>query len=745
MAYRAPPPSTFHQQYQQPQRQGSIRKMPSAKEIASSGSFVSPLTRLEAEGRSARSRANSTSTSSANANASASTSFPVTQPLPQPSSQPLQQSAPAPPVPTLEFGNMFRNSRYSVDSLSSIGSRDSFASYGTISGTDQETEEGYESPSTPKASTSRQGQQSYFEAQQRSRTPSPSKRPQRDEGLQMKDFGRTRIPASNSSTTLNGSANANGGALTPKRSFSVTSRSGRIPSDPSKPLPPNPAATLPSSHGAFNLEAVPMPRNGSRSRSGSDAYAKEVSEIHRPEETEMTADWASMHGEQGSDWGDDESQFEWVDTEGAPEATNGIEGKGSPSKRLSRFKAAVTAVGVSTEGRQKLKKPLVIHRRAPPPPPNTAPAAPIPEPISPNKRLPHLPATISHPTMMMPIPRPAHTEIPKRAGTIRTASSNSSRALVRTQNSEKDYRSDDLVPPQAPFSSGGSGGKRPSPLMVPMKVDDGPSSPMDAADSQSRHSHMSFQSVAYSFYDLDGDHSPATTPKPNEAGDLVFPHGKYVKVSASTLERDRQRRERTISESTTSSAGDAGKTPEQFVHAGIEARGKGDLAKSAWYFMRAAEGRSATGRMYWGLALRHGWGVARDDRRAFIELRQACEETLAEGGLDFHKSPGHVKLTQQQKKSMQKELSLGMFEVGNCFLDGIGVKKSPDVALAYLRFAAGMGDIASQEQLGFLLSKGSNGVKKDMKEAARWYRMAIANGSSNTFGLAWIWKDKYMT
>lgn len=32
----------------------------------------------------------------------------------------------------------------------------------------------------------------------------------------------------------------------------------------------------------------------------------------------------------------------------------------------------------------------------------------------------------------------------------------------------------------------------------------------------------------------------------------------------------------------------------------------------------------------------------------------------------------------------------------------------------------------SHAELGFVLSKGSNGVKKDMKEAAKWYRMAVS-------------------
>jgi TPR repeat protein len=33
---------------------------------------------------------------------------------------------------------------------------------------------------------------------------------------------------------------------------------------------------------------------------------------------------------------------------------------------------------------------------------------------------------------------------------------------------------------------------------------------------------------------------------------------------------------------------------------------------------------------------------------------------------------------------------------------------------------------ADGAELGFLLSKGSSGIKKDMKEAARWYRMAVS-------------------
>ncbi|WVF66187.1 hypothetical protein IAT40_000927 [Kwoniella sp. CBS 6097] len=761
-----PPPSTYPtQQYHQQQhqqdssqlqlqlsqqslnRQGGagagagVRRMPSARDVVSSGSYVSPLARLEAEGKSARSRANS-----ASAAAGPSTYMDDTyQPPPS-----LPQQAPAPaPVPALELNNLFRaSSRYSVDSLSSQFSTDSYNSFDTVSQAGAEVNDDEEDePSTPKASTHNQAK-SYFETKNAYGAHAQTGSPESKEGDRDRAWSEgSRLPSSNSNGTINATSGSHG-ALTPKRSFSVTSR--RPPPDSKPPLPTSQfylqqqqqqQQQQQRQQPSFQLGAIP---NRNRGRSASDAHAREVSAVHHPEPTEIADDLASMHGEQGSDWGDDESQFEWLDTEGAPEAVNGTEGqKGglSPSKRLSKLKAVMSG-GHQGEEKRKLRKPLIIHRRAPPPPAHTAAALPQSELTSPARRHDMLPQPSSFTTM----PQPRPTGLPQRAGTLRGQSPADRRPPMVNRMTDEPRQSspqhDVFAPPQAPFAHAG-GRSAPAPLMVPLKGEsDSASSPMARPDT--RNSHISFQSVAYSFYDLDGDHASPTTPKAE--GDLAFPHGKYVKVSASTLDRERELRERTSSDSSRGSGFvDGGRTPSDFVHAGIEARGKGDLAKSAWYFMKAAEGGSATGRMYWGLALRHGWGVAKDERRAFVELRQACEESLAEGGMDFHRSPGANKLTSQQKKNITKELSVGMFEVGNCFLEGVGVKKAPDVALAYLRFAANMGDVASQEQLGFVLSKGANGVKKDMKEAAKWYRMAISQGSSNTFGLAWVWKDKYMS
>lgn len=85
--------------------------------------------------------------------------------------------------------------------------------------------------------------------------------------------------------------------------------------------------------------------------------------------------------------------------------------------------------------------------------------------------------------------------------------------------------------------------------------------------------------------------------------------------------------------------------------------------------------------------------------------------------MDIQQSKGTVKLSLAQKKEMtvryshvglgstdeQRDLSLGLFEIANCFLEGSGTKKSPEVALNYLKLAANMGDLASQERMSSFL------------------------------------------
>jgi len=138
------------------------------------------------------------------------------------------------------------------------------------------------------------------------------------------------------------------------------------------------------------------------------------------------------------------------------------------------------------------------------------------------------------------------------------------------------------------------------------------------------------------------------------------------------------------------------------------------------------------GMLMWGLTLRHGWGVVKDEKRGFVWIRKAAEvavsdlETAVDGA-----SAG----------APQSELVLAIYEVGQCFSNGWGVGQDKKMAVSYFQVAARLGDSDAQQELGFCYANGK-GCKKDKKEAAKWYRAAAEQGAS-TVGLAWIFKDKY--
>lgn len=350
------------------------------------------------------------------------------------------------------------------------------------------------------------------------------------------------------------SANAAPSApLTPKRGFAVTSRPQ--PSPGRQHIPYKTAST----------SAVHLTENNV--------------EAQQPEQAIVSDDLESLHGEQGSDWGEDEANFEWVDNDHGPVAANGDGKHISPSKRLGKTLKSAVSIG-GGEGK-RLRKNLVFPRRAaPPPPPDTAPS-PAPPSFSP--RITDAPLSPRPGDVVFPTPGMSH-----RPGLSQRWTDGSAAPTDLFNGPAK---------PTRPL---------PSPLMMPMRAEDGPSSRVMAATG-TRNSHMSMQSAAYSFYDID---SPgATTPRsstptsrtPTVPQDHIFPNGRYAKVSVSRLEKEREARERGASDPPRRDNPDLDFTsPEVLVAKGIEARGLGDLAKSAWFFMKAAEKGSSTGRMYWG-------------------------------------------------------------------------------------------------------------------------------------------------
>lgn len=360
--------------------------------------------------------------------------------------------------------------------------------------------------------------------------------------------------------------------MTPKRSFVVASRAAPAPTSPTNQYSPV----------RLHQQAQPLifelPKPQSRSRTLSNAEKPQHTPVPL---SSLDAELASIHGEQGSEWGEDEANFEWIDTGvDAPEALNGMTENAtgvhlSPTKGLGKFKAVVP--GFNHEGR-KLRKQLVFARRAPPPPaldalgagPSSAPPARVPPP---NILVPSQSNNL-HPPAFRPLP-------------TRHSSDPISEASFHHPQPRRPV-------PLRPAS----------PTMIPLKTSS--SQNLTVKKDLSRNSQLSF---AYSFYDLDPS-NPSTPRATTPSGEMMFPKGQYVKVSASSLgtEADREKSMSVPMSATTIVSRDGAETPrlswertaEDFVTAGIEARGKGDLPKSAYNFKQAAERGSVTGRMYWG-------------------------------------------------------------------------------------------------------------------------------------------------
>ncbi|CAE7115117.1 unnamed protein product [Rhizoctonia solani] len=233
----------------------------------------------------------------------------------------------------------------------------------------------------------------------------------------------------------------------------------------------------------------------------------------------------------------------------------------------------------------------------------------------------------------------------------------------------------------------------------------------------------------YSFYSL-----PNSTP-PESPLSATTDQSRQVKpkTSGSLLNPANQ------SQSQPSRSGSPNKQqpPSAAQHAlqlGITAHEQNNLRESARYFERSAtvEGGCGVGMLMWGLSLRHGWGCKKDERTGFKWLRKAAEAAVTD--LEAARSG-------EEAKAVRNELVLAIYEVGQCFFHGWGVGQDKVMAVSYFQVAARLGDCDAQQELAFCYLNGK-GCKKDMRQAARWYRAAAAQGAS-TVGLAWIYKPKY--
>ncbi|KAG6919467.1 hypothetical protein DXG01_005726 [Tephrocybe rancida] len=175
---------------------------------------------------------------------------------------------------------------------------------------------------------------------------------------------------------------------------------------------------------------------------------------------------------------------------------------------------------------------------------------------------------------------------------------------------------------------------------------------------------------------------------------------------------------------------------QEYLQQGIVHHEADRLSEAATYFEKSAkeDGGCGVGMIMWGLTLRHGWGCEKNEKVGFKWLQRAAESAV--GDLENERVGNGVDST-----AIQTELVLAIYEVGQCFFHGWGVSKDQKMGVSYYTVAARLGDVDAQGDLAFALANGK-GCKRDRKEAAKWYRAAVAQGASDV-GLAWIYKEKF--
>ncbi|KAI5298413.1 hypothetical protein KEM55_003425 [Ascosphaera atra] len=129
-----------------------------------------------------------------------------------------------------------------------------------------------------------------------------------------------------------------------------------------------------------------------------------------------------------------------------------------------------------------------------------------------------------------------------------------------------------------------------------------------------------------------------------------------------------------------------------------------------------------TGMLLYALACRHGWGMRPNAKEGMKWLRKA----VANVGTELNnpkkreeQAPQSIK-EREAKKAKQAQFALAVYE--------LGIRE--------------WGDVDALAEAGFCYAEGV-GCRKNLKKAAKLYRMAEAKGMSMV-GNSWIHKEKYL-
>lgn len=167
---------------------------------------------------------------------------------------------------------------------------------------------------------------------------------------------------------------------------------------------------------------------------------------------------------------------------------------------------------------------------------------------------------------------------------------------------------------------------------------------------------------------------------------------------------------------------------EDHLAKGIELHERGAARESTYHLRIAARQNNPTAMLLYALACRHGWGMRPNQQEGVQWLRKAADCASLEIVIDEEQKdskPGDI----LERKTKQAQFALSIYELGVSHMNGWGIEQDKKLALRCFEIAANWGDADAMAEAGFCFAQGQ-GCKKDLKRAAKYYRMAEAKGMS---------------
>lgn len=185
-------------------------------------------------------------------------------------------------------------------------------------------------------------------------------------------------------------------------------------------------------------------------------------------------------------------------------------------------------------------------------------------------------------------------------------------------------------------------------------------------------------------------------------------------------------------------------TPEGHLAKGLTLHEDGEVQKSTYHLRLAAKGGEPTGMLMYALACRHGWGMRANQAEGVLWLRKAVDSSgLVVAGDEIPEAGDSDQGSNTQRrgsaivaaKRHKAQLALAIYELGQSYMNGWGIKTDKTLALRCYELAGSWDDGDALVEAGFCYAKGL-GCKKDLKKAAEYYRRADKMGMTMA-GQSW--------